>query len=77
MTNSDVVVASGISDPPTYSPWVRRRKSRKRMNLKEINGGPGRITTYIPVGCQRLASLMKNRSVRFFRTFDLPIMRPG
>ena len=24
----------------------------------EINGGPGRITAYIPVGCQRLASLM-------------------
>ena len=46
MTNSDVVVASGISDPPTYSPWVRRRKSRKRMNLKEINGGPGRTRTF-------------------------------
>ena len=23
-----------------------------------INGGPGRITAYVPVGCQRLASLM-------------------
>ena len=23
-----------------------------------INGGPGRITAYIPVGCQRLASLI-------------------
>jgi len=38
-----------------------------------VNGGPGRITAYIPVGCQRLASLMKNRSIRFFQTFDLPI----
>ena len=39
----------------------------------EINGGPGRITAYFLVGSQRLASLIKNRSGRFFRTFGLTI----
>ena len=33
-------------DPPTNSPWVRHRKLRKRMNLKGINGGPGRARTF-------------------------------
>jgi len=28
------------------------------MPKRGINGGPGRITAYTPVGCQRLASLM-------------------
>ncbi len=63
--------------PPTYSPWVRCENIRKRMIWMVINGGPGRITAYFPVGCQRLTSFMKNRSIRFFRTFDLPIMRPA
>ena len=33
-------------NPPTYSQWVQRWKSRKMMIQKEINGGPGRITAY-------------------------------
>ena len=49
-------------DQLTYSQWVRCENYRKQVIWMEINGVPGRITAYVLVGCQRLASLIKNRS---------------
>jgi len=62
MGGSQIQQVNEKSAPPTYSQWVRRKIVRKWMIRMEINGGPGRITAYFPVGCQRLVSLLKNCS---------------